>query len=55
MECELVAGLEYTEVELVDEDMFVKELVAVATKPGLARHVDLSITSLLMWHCPNFG
>ena len=49
MECELVAGLEYTYVELANEDMFVKESVAVATKPGLSRHVDLSIASLLMW------
>lgn len=42
--CELVTGLEYTYVELVDGDMFVKELVLVGTKPPVA----LSITSLTM-------
>lgn len=44
MGCELVTGLEYTYVELVDGDMFVKELVLVGTKPPVA----LSITSLTM-------
>ena len=54
MEWELVTGLEYTYMEL-DGDMFVKELAAVETKPGLARLVELSITSLIMWRCSNFG
>lgn len=48
MECELGTGLEYTYVKLVDGDMLVKELAAVETKPGPARLVDLSITSLIM-------
>ena len=55
MECELVTGLEYTYVEQVDGDMFVKELIVFETKPGLVRFVDLSITFLIMWRCSNFG
>ena len=41
---EFVTGLEYTYVELVDRNMFVKELVPFGTKPRVA----LSITSLTM-------
>lgn len=44
MGCELVSGLEYTYVELVDGDVFVKESLLVGTKPPVA----LSIISLTM-------
>lgn len=55
MGCELVTGLEYTYVVLVDRDMSVKELVPVGAKPKLATRVANFITpSLTMWHISNF-
>lgn len=55
MGCELVTGLEYTYVVLVDRDMFVKELVPVGAKPKLVTRVANFITSsLTMWYNSNF-
>lgn len=54
--CELVTGVEYTYVVLVDGYMFVKDLVPVRIKPDLelVRRVAISITCLTMWHRYNF-